>query len=142
VHQVDDRLDAQLVDQVGDHFIGPAPVELGTQRLDAVPGHSPADGGHAQFAREREVLAPVVVVPHQLVLVERAVPGPGLRDEGVLDARRPDEVLRAPAQARPAGRQRPGAHRALSVAVRGKARTCSCWLARACSAAFFPATNA
>ena len=120
VHQVDDRDDAQLFDHVGDDGVGPAPVELPLERLHPIPGHTPAHGPDAQLAGQSQILPPVLVVPHQLILVERPVPGPRLGNEGVLDPAGPEEILR------PAAQQRLG----------------HCAPSRTSSAAFVPAMNA
>ncbi len=98
VHQVYDRCDAQLLDQIGEHLVGPAPVELARlEGLHPIPRNTPPHRLQAQLPHQREVLAPVPVVTHELVLVQRTMPGPGLRNERVLDAGGPEKVLGATA---------------------------------------------
>src|SRR4029079_7935770 len=75
------------------HRVRPPPVELVGERLHPVPGHAPADRLQPEVRCQAQVLPPVLVVPHEQVLVEGAVPGALLRHEGVLHPAGPDEVL-------------------------------------------------
>ena len=129
MHEIDDRLDPELVHQVRNDLVGPAPVEFAAERFYPVPRDPPAHGARTDLACQCEIGAPVVVVSHQLVLIEGAVTRAGLRHEGILDARGPDEIFRPPPET---GRvARPARHRSLSAAVRGNAMNCSCWAASA-----------
>jgi hypothetical protein len=63
------------------------------ERLQPIPGYSPAHHLEAEVANQAQVLAPVLVVAHELVFVQRAVTRPGLGHESVLDPGSPQEVL-------------------------------------------------
>ena len=99
MHEVDDRGDSELLDQVGDDLIGPAPVELaGLKRLDAVPGHAPANHLEAEVTDQSQILPPMFVMAHELVFIQRAVPRSGLGHKGVLDTGCPEEIFRTAQQ--------------------------------------------
>ena len=50
MHEIDYRVYLQVLDQIGDHFIYPRPVELASLRLDLIPGHAPPNCSEAQIA--------------------------------------------------------------------------------------------
>src|SRR4051812_12171130 len=75
VDKIDDRTDAKLLDHVWQDLINPAPVELARLGLDLVPRDAPAQSLETEVAAKFKVLAPVRVVAHQFVLVQRAVAG-------------------------------------------------------------------
>src|SRR5687768_12953448 len=91
--QIDYRKDLELFDEIWDHLIGPTPVKALRLRFDPVPWHAPANCLQTEILRERQVFAPMLVVTHQLVFVERTVTGPRLRYKRILDARRPKKVV-------------------------------------------------
>src|SRR5690606_37404450 len=66
--------------------VEPRPVEAAGLGLHAVPRHAPAHEVGSDFRGEREIVVPVDVVLGEGVLVDRALAGPLLRHEGVLDA--------------------------------------------------------
>src|SRR5690606_19984624 len=101
----------------------------------------PADGPEAEFAGQRQVLPPMVVVPHQLVLVECAMARADLRHEGVLDTAGPEEIAGAPKRAGLPGRNVAG-HCRPSATLWMDDVSSGCRPARDCSAAFRPATKA
>ena len=97
--EVDDRLDAE-VEEPTDGPVGEIPVPTIGRRLDAVPRHPVAGGRNAELGDQPKILRPAIVVPGELVFIERpAGEVPGLGDEGVLDAGCPPErvgVAQAP----------------------------------------------
>ena len=98
VYQVDDGEDAEGLDEIRNHLVGPAPVELTFERLDAVPGDAPPDGADTELTGEREIGVPILVVFHQCVLVQRPMAGPRLRHERVFDAGGPEKIRGAMAE--------------------------------------------
>jgi hypothetical protein len=92
VDQVEDRLDAELLDQERDRFVGPRPVEPAGRWVDLVPGDAVAEVPDADLSDHSQVLAPEPIVLGQHVLVED--PAGARMDLGyecVLDAERPRE---------------------------------------------------
>lgn len=85
MEDVDDGADAELAEAVH-HPIRPRPVPSAALGGDDVPGDAPAHELGADGRGETEVLAPLVVVLRERVLVDGALAGALLRDEGVLDA--------------------------------------------------------
>src|SRR5690606_5514300 len=85
VHEVDDRTEAEL-GEAREHAIQPRPVEAVALRLHAIPGNAPPYELGSDIRREGEIPVPSHVVLGEHVLVDRTLPGPLLRHEGVLDA--------------------------------------------------------
>src|SRR5436190_13932899 len=94
MHQVDDRSDVQVLNHVMNNFVDPLPLKLVRFGFDLVPWHTPADPLQSEFAAKSEILPPVTVMPHQLVLVERTMTIPRLWNEGVLDTGGPNKIAR------------------------------------------------
>ena len=95
VHEIDNRQDLQFLDHKRNYLVGPAPVEFTLFRFDLIPRHAPANGLQSQIGRKAQVFAPVFVMPHQLVFVERAMALPRLRNKCIFYAARPEKILRA-----------------------------------------------
>ena len=88
VHDVEDRLDAQLVAQP-DALVGERPVEAARRGLQRLPGERVAQVAQAELAsHEAQVVAPEAIVlgPLELVDVE-------MRNRRALDADAPEKVF-------------------------------------------------
>jgi hypothetical protein len=82
VDEVGDELKALLRRGV-EHRLDPVELELARRRLHPVPRDPPAQQRRPRPRRQREVLAPALVVAAERILVERP---PAREDERVLDA--------------------------------------------------------
>ena len=75
--EIDDRLDAQI-EQPTEVLSAKSQSQRSGVGLDAMPRHAVAGGLHAELGDQTEILRPAIVVPGELVFIERA-PGAGAK---------------------------------------------------------------
>jgi len=95
MHEVDDGKYLQFLDHERDNLIGPAPVEFSRLGLDLIPWDAPPHRVEAELCREAQVFAPVLVVAHQLILIQGAMAGADLRHKRIFDSGSPKEIFGA-----------------------------------------------